>query len=78
MRRRLDLAAALIHRPPLLIFDEPTTGLDPSSRRHLWNYVQELVRQRGTTLLLTTHYLEEADALADRLVLGLIRPRRHP
>lgn len=69
MRRRLDLAAALVHGPAVLIFDEPTTGLDPASRRHIWDYVRELVRRDGATLLLTTHYLEEADALADRIVI---------
>ncbi|MFD7052729.1 ATP-binding cassette domain-containing protein [Streptomyces mirabilis] len=63
MRRRLDLAAALIVQPPVLVMDEPTTGLDPRSRQALWAVIQELVRA-GTTLLLTTQYLEEADHLA--------------
>jgi ABC-2 type transport system ATP-binding protein len=68
MRRRLDLAAALIPRPRLLFLDEPTTGLDPRSRIGLWEVIRELVRD-GTTLLLTTQYLEEADALADRITV---------
>src|SRR3954463_15498245 len=68
MRRRLDLAAALVHRPPVLFLDEPTTGLDPSSRSDLWTVIGELVGQ-GTTVLLTTQYLEEADRLADEIVV---------
>jgi ABC-2 type transport system ATP-binding protein len=68
MRRRLDLAAALVHRPPVLFLDEPTTGLDPRSRTDLWGVIEALVAQ-GTTLLLTTQYLEEADRLADHIVV---------
>jgi ABC-2 type transport system ATP-binding protein len=68
MRRRLDLAAALVHRPPVLFLDEPTTGLDPASRSDLWRVIEELVAE-GTTLLLTTQYLEEADRLVDRLAV---------
>ena len=68
MRRRLDLAAALVHRPRALFLDEPTTGLDPRSRTDLWAVIQELVAD-GTTLLLTTQYLEEADRLADNIVV---------
>ena len=68
MRRRLDLAAALVHRPPVLFLDEPTTGLDPASRSDLWDTVRGLVAD-GTTVLLTTQYLEEADLLADRIVV---------
>jgi ABC-2 type transport system ATP-binding protein len=68
MRRRLDVAAALVHRPPVLFFDEPTTGLDPRSRTDLWAMISQLVRE-GTTVLLTTQYLEEADRLADRIVV---------
>jgi ABC-2 type transport system ATP-binding protein len=66
MRRRLDLAAALVNRPPILFLDEPTTGLDPRSRSDLWGVIEELV-SGGATLLLTTQYLEEADRLADRI-----------
>jgi daunorubicin resistance ABC transporter ATP-binding subunit len=68
MRRRLDLAAALVHRPPVLFLDEPTTGLDPTSRSELWQVIEELVGE-GTTVLLTTQYLEEADRLADRIAV---------
>jgi daunorubicin resistance ABC transporter ATP-binding subunit len=68
MRRRLDVAAALVHQPPVLFLDEPTTGLDPESRFALWEAVRQLVAA-GTTVLLTTQYLEEADALAERIVI---------
>jgi daunorubicin resistance ABC transporter ATP-binding subunit len=68
MRRRLDLAAGLIARPPVVLLDEPTTGLDPRSRQELWTAVDELRRQ-GTTVLLTTQYLDEADRLAQRIAL---------
>ncbi len=68
MRRRLDLAAALVNRPPVLFLDEPTTGLDPRSRTELWAIIGELVAE-GTTLLLTTQYLEEADRLAHRIAV---------
>ena len=68
MRRRLDLASALIGRPRLLFLDEPTTGLDPRSRLGMWDVIRGLVRE-GTTLLLTTQYLEEADALADTIAV---------
>jgi ABC-2 type transport system ATP-binding protein len=68
MRRRLDLAAALVYRPPVLFLDEPTTGLDPRSRLALWETIEGRVRQ-GTTVLLTTQYLDEADRLADRIVV---------
>jgi len=74
MRRRLDLAAALVHRPPVLFLDEPTTGLDPGGRSDLWALIGQLVAD-GTTVLLTTQYLEEADRLADNIVVidhGLI------
>lgn len=66
MRRRLDLAAALVAAPPVLFLDEPTTGLDPRSRNDLWTVIEELV-DGGTTVLLTTQYLEEADRLANRI-----------
>ena len=68
MRRRLDLAAALVHKPPVLFLDEPTTGLDPKSRSDLWEVIRQLVAD-GTTLLLTTQYLEEADLLADEIMV---------
>lgn len=68
MRRRLDIAAALMHRPPVLFLDEPTAGLDPESRLQLWRMISDMVRG-GATMLLTTQYLEEADVLADQVVI---------
>lgn len=68
MRRRLDLAASLISRPPLLFLDEPTTGLDPRTRAQMWQTIRNLVDE-GSTVLLTTQYLEEADQLADRIAV---------
>jgi ABC-2 type transport system ATP-binding protein len=67
MKRRLDLALSLIHRPSILFLDEPTTGLDPQSRSALWGEVGRLSREEGVTVFLTTQYLEEADVLADRV-----------
>jgi ABC-2 type transport system ATP-binding protein len=67
MRRRLDLASALVHEPRVLFLDEPTTGLDPVSRKGIWEEVQGLNRSEGATVFLTTQYLEEADQLADRV-----------
>jgi len=67
MKRRLDLALALIHDPAILFLDEPTTGLDPQSRTALWEEVARLAREEGVTVFLTTQYLEEADVLADRV-----------
>ncbi len=69
MRRRLDLAMSLIHEPEVLFLDEPTTGLDPTSRQALWEEVRRLNSEFGTTVLLTTQYLEEADQLADRIAI---------
>jgi ABC-2 type transport system ATP-binding protein len=74
MKRRLDLASALVHQPDVLFLDEPTTGLDPASRLTVWDEVRR-INERGTTVFLTTQYLEEADALCDRLAIiddGLI------
>ncbi|MGI8331622.1 ABC transporter ATP-binding protein [Actinomadura scrupuli] len=68
-RRRLDIALGLVHRPPVLFLDEPTTGLDPHSRSNLWEHIGRLRDQDGTTVFLTTHYLEEADALCDRILI---------
>lgn len=67
MKRRLDLAMSLIHRPRVLFLDEPTTGLDPQSRSAIWEEVRRLAREEGVTVFLTTQYLEEADALSDRI-----------
>jgi len=69
MRRRLDLAMALVHDPEILFLDEPTTGLDPASRRDIWSEVYRLNRELGMTIFLTTQYLEEADELADRIAI---------
>lgn len=80
MRRRLDLAGAIINRPKLVILDEPTTGLDPRGRRQIWGAVREL-RDAGTTILLTTQYLEEADELADDVTVinaGTVHARGTP
>src|SRR5207245_1309748 len=68
MRRRLDLAASLVLLPPVLFLDEPTTGLDPRSRRQVWGMISSLVND-GSTILLTTQYLEEADELANRIAV---------
>ena len=68
MRRRLDLAASLISRPPLIFLDEPTTGLDPRTRGQMWDTIRDLVAE-GCTVLLTTQYLDEADQLADRIAV---------
>lgn len=69
MRRRLDLALALVHEPDILFLDEPTTGLDPASRRDVWEEVRRLNQQQGMTIFLTTQYLEEADELAERIAI---------
>jgi ABC-2 type transport system ATP-binding protein len=69
MKRRLDIALGLVHRPSVLFLDEPTTGLDPEARVAMWVEVQRLAAQESLTILLTTHYLEEADQLADRLAI---------
>ena len=74
MKRRLDLAASLIHNPEILFLDEPTTGLDPISRARVWEEVRRVNRERDVTIFLTTQYLEEADALADRV--GIINHGR--
>src|SRR6187401_2431941 len=68
MRRRLDVGLGIVHRPQVLFLDEPTTGLDPQARARMWDEIKRL-RDQGTTVFLTTHYLEEADALADRLAI---------
>jgi ABC-2 type transport system ATP-binding protein len=74
MKRRLDLAAALVHNPEVLFLDEPTTGLDPVSRARMWEEVRRLNRDLNVTIFLTTQYLEEADELADRV--GIINDGR--
>jgi len=68
-RRRLEIALGLVHQPPLVFLDEPTTGLDPQSRSNLWEHIRRLRSELGTTVFLTTHYLEEADVLCDRVFI---------
>jgi ABC-2 type transport system ATP-binding protein len=68
-RRRFDIALGLVHRPGLVFLDEPTTGLDPQSRANLWDHIRSLRDRDGVTILITTHYLEEADELADRIMV---------
>src|SRR5690606_24942629 len=69
MKRRLMVAKAMVHHPPVLILDEPTAGVDVELRRQLWNYVVGLNREQGVTIVLTTHYLEEAQELCDRIAI---------
>lgn len=69
MQRRVDLASALIHLPPVLFLDEPTEGLDPHARAAVWESLERLNDHLGTTILLTTHYMEEADRLCDRIAI---------
>jgi ABC-2 type transport system ATP-binding protein len=69
MKRRLEIARGLLHHPKVLFLDEPTIGLDPQTRNHMWNYLQKLNQKEGTTIFLTTHYMEEADRIADRIVI---------
>ena len=69
MKRRLEIARALLHHPAVLFLDEPTVGLDPQTREHIWKYVKALAREEKMTIILTTHYMEEADVLADRIAL---------
>lgn len=69
MRRRLEIARGLLHEPKVLFLDEPTLGLDPQTRNHLWNYIDRLNKEKGITIILTTHYMEEADKLCDRIAI---------
>jgi ABC-2 type transport system ATP-binding protein len=69
MRRRLELARGLMHKPKILFLDEPTLGLDPQSREHVWKYIEELVKKKDLSILLTTHYMEEAERLCDRVAI---------
>ena len=69
MRRRLELGRGLLHEPQVLFLDEPTLGLDPQTREHIWDYIETIVRERQVTIILTTHYMEEADRLCDRVAI---------
>jgi ABC-2 type transport system ATP-binding protein len=69
MKRRLELARGLIHHPRVLFLDEPTLGLDPQTRKHIWDYILKLKKEKGITIMLTTHYMEEADELCDRIAI---------
>jgi len=69
MRKRLDIAMGLIHRPDVIFLDEPTVGLDPQTRVHIWDYIRNLAKAMGATICLTTHYMAEADSLADRIAI---------
>ena len=69
MRRRLELARGLMHHPKILFLDEPTLGLDPQSREHIWEYIENLAKEKKMTIIITTHYMDEADKLCDRLAI---------
>lgn len=69
MRRRLELARGLLHEPKILFLDEPTLGLDPQTREHMWEYIKELSSKKGVTIIVTTHYMEEAEQLCDRIAI---------
>ncbi len=69
MKRRLEIARGLLHHPKVLFLDEPTIGLDPQTRNHIWKYIKELNKKEGITVFLTTHYMEEADKVADRIAV---------
>jgi len=69
MRRRLEIARGLMHRPQVLFLDEPTLGLDPQTRRKIWNYILDLKQSFGMTIILTTHYMDEADRLCSRIAI---------
>jgi ABC-2 type transport system ATP-binding protein len=69
MRRRLEIARGLLHHPAVLFLDEPTLGLDPQTRNHLWQYIATLAKEKGITIILTTHYMEEADRLCNRIAI---------
>jgi ABC-2 type transport system ATP-binding protein len=69
MRRRLEIARGLLHHPAVLFLDEPTLGLDPQTRNHLWTYIATLAKDKGITIILTTHYMDEADRLCNRIAI---------
>ena len=78
MKRRLEIARGLIQHPKVLFLDEPTLGLDAQTRRHIWDYIRRLNREKRVTIILTTHYMEEADYLCDRVaIIDKGQDRRH-
>jgi ABC-2 type transport system ATP-binding protein len=69
MKRRLEIARGLLHHPKILFLDEPTIGLDPQTRNHIWSYIQKLNKEEGMTIFLTTHYMDEADKIANTVAV---------
>ena len=69
MKRRLEIARGLLHHPKVLFLDEPTLGLDPQTRNHLWSYIKDMNQKEGITVFFSTHYMEEADRMADRIAI---------
>ncbi len=69
MKRRLEIARALVHHPKILFLDEPTLGLDPQTRNHMWDYIKKLIKDEGMTVFFTTHYMEEADKVSDNIIV---------
>jgi ABC-2 type transport system ATP-binding protein len=69
MKRRLEIARGFLHHPKILFLDEPTLGLDPQTRNHIWNYLKKMNKEEGTTIFLTTHYMEEADKVSDTIAI---------
>lgn len=69
MKRRMEIARGLLHEPQILFLDEPTLGLDPQTRQHIWEYIRDMARKSGMTIILTTHYMEEAESLCDRIAI---------
>ena len=69
MKRRLEIARGLLHHPKIIFLDEPTLGLDPQTRNHMWEYLKDLNKKEGTTIFFTTHYMEEADRIAERIAI---------
>ena len=85
MKRRLEIARGLLHRPKIIFLDEPTLGLDPQTRNHIWSYIKKLNKDEGITVFFTTHYMDEAARVANRVLpaafiepcLGLLAPAEH-
>jgi ABC-2 type transport system ATP-binding protein len=69
MKRRLEIASGLLHHPQILFLDEPTLGLDPQTRNHIWNYIKDINQKEGMTVFFTTHYMDEAERIAERIAI---------